>query len=197
MNKQLPDDRIIDRAVDLWCRELRAPRFDNGDRSFIGAVGMGLAQNLARTEIEKVDDWVAAVERFSVELSTRLKFLRDNDERPRPQEEYDAEKRGTTGYVSANYYFDGHLDVDYHPSRRLAEAAEKAGVPTSAFSIKSSVYVGENFVETRFGYGADLVNHYPLPDGRWLLTTLRGSDMRKVVEYVMGGQPSFEIEGVK
>jgi hypothetical protein len=34
-----------------------------------------------------------------------------------------------------------------------------------------------------------------MPDGRWLLTTLYGSDINKVIEYAAGGKPEFSIEG--
>jgi len=33
-----------------------------------------------------------------------------------------------------------------------------------------------------------------LKDGRWLLAKLSGEDVAKVIEYVEGGSPVFEIE---
>ncbi len=44
------------------------------------------------------------------------------------------------------------------------------------------------------GYGLEDVFHYPFPADRWLLTTLRGSDIDKIIEYVNGGKPEFVIE---
>jgi len=47
------------------------------------------------------------------------------------------------------------------------------------------------FDAVSFGYGAPLTNYYPLPDGRWLLTSITANDaeMVKVISSVMGGNP--------
>lgn len=38
------------------------------------------------------------------------------------------------------------------------------------------------------------VYHYPLPDGSWLVTTLHGSEINKLIGYVQGGRPEFTVE---
>jgi hypothetical protein len=195
MDRKHVPDIIIDRAVDLWCRALHQPTFDNGDRSLTGFLGMGLAGMLADTEIKKVSDWAATIEKFRHELSTKLKFLRDNEGRPRPAEDIERDKAAGERWVADTYYCHHILSVDYHPGRELAAAADRAGVPHGAFSIKSSVHFEAEYVIAHFGYGAPAIYHYPLPDGRWLLTQLSGADMPKVIEYVLGGAPTFDIEG--
>ena len=95
-------------------------------------------------------------------------------------------------------YFPKWLDVDYGPCKELANAADKAGIPKSQFSCKSTVSMHDNHVSTSFGYGAENINHYPLSDGSWLLTTLSGSDMDKVKQSALDGNPlGLTIEAAK
>lgn len=162
--KEEISNQIISRAVDLWCKKLFKPVFDNGDDSEVGAIGGILATvNIQRAK-NGIDDLQARVEVFRKTLIESLIETRDSED-----------------------YFNRWLDTDYHPSPELAKAADIAGIPHSLFSCKSSVMMREGCVTSSFGYGADNQNHYPLPDGRWLITTLSGSDMDKVIDQVMGG----------
>ncbi len=43
MEREKVSDIIIERAVELWCRALRKPKFDNGDNSDAGFFTTGLA----------------------------------------------------------------------------------------------------------------------------------------------------------
>ena len=160
--KEKYSKQIIDRAVDLWCRKLQAPSFDNGDDSLHGAFAMGLSMMNSQTEKAKLSDFDELVEGFRTELTARINQVLEND-----------------GYV--------YLDVDYGPSGLLAEAAEAAGIPQSQFSIKSTVYLYEDHVASSFGYGAEHEHHYPLSDDRWLVTKLQGSDMDKIISEVESG----------
>ena len=157
-------DRIIERAVELWCRKLHNPVFDNGDDTPQGFLSEGLAAMVIENDKEKMPDREAQIERFRKALVLNLKAIRDRDD-----------------------YFPLWLDVDYGPCKELAEAAETAGIPHSQFSCKSSVSMLDDCVSTSFGYGAERVNHHPMPDGRWLITTLTRSDISKVIDDAMDG----------
>ncbi|MRX32778.1 hypothetical protein [Aminobacter sp. MDW-2] len=183
MARDFVPDIIIERGVELWCRALRAPRFDNGAPSFMAS---GLAAINSETAIAKVDDYGAAIERFRAILTERLKFLRDNAGKPTGKE---------SQYGPETYHFDRWLSVDYGPEKNLAEAATAAGLPTKAFSWKSTVTLLSNSVCASFGYGAEDRYHYPLKDGSWLICDLRGGDMPAIIKAVEDGRlPDMIVE---
>lgn len=159
-------EEIIKRAVDLWCKKLKAPTYDNGDKSLQGVLGQGLAAININHAMKGVDDLDAQIEKFRIALTESI-----------------------TNEASKDEYFYGELSVDYHPCRLLAEAGKIAGIPDRLFSIKSRAMIEDNYVSTSFGYGVANQNHYPLPDGRWLITTLKGSadDMSKILTHAMTG----------
>lgn len=164
-------DLIICKAVDIWCKKLFVPVFDNGDNSNHGFMTHMLATMNIQNDKAGVDDMSALVEKFRIILTAELFRLRDN---PLDKE-----------------YFPPWLDVDYNPCYVLGDAADKAGIPQSQFSCKSSVSMRTNSLSAKFGYGAPNTNYYPLPDGRWLLTSITADDteMQKIVNSVMGGNP--------
>lgn len=171
------DDKIIDRAVELWAKKLHSPVFDNGDNSDTGFMGSMLATINIHNDKQNMDNFEKSIIIFKTELSSKLKQLRDN-----PGE---------------GEYFETYLGVDYHPCRLLADAADKAGIPHSQFSIKSSVSMSERYVHTSFGYGASGAYHYPLKDGSWLITSLIGSDpdLEKIKTDALGSNVlNWEIE---
>lgn len=179
-------DIIIERAVELWCRALRKPKFDNGDNSDAGFFTTGLAYINAdtaagETELDK------AIERFREALVTDMKFARDHDGEP-------TGKQGQ--YGPETYYFDRCLSTDYGPDKRLREAADQAGIPHKLFSWKSSVNVYDPAaVCASFGYAAPAIYHYPLSGGRWLITKLRGEDMPLIIKAVEEGRlPEMHVE---
>lgn len=174
-------DEIIERGVELWCRALRAPRYDNGDKSMIGFIGMGMASENARHDREGID-MAERIEAWREALVKHLRYQRDND--------------GKEGVDGETIYFYSNLSCDYGPCREMAVAANEVGIPHSAFSYKSTVYLDRDCVSAGFGYGKPYEQHYPLPDGRWLITSLRGEDMPKIIAAVMDGRlPELEVEG--
>lgn len=177
---------IIERAVELWCRALRKPKFDNGDNSDAGFFTTGLAYMNAdtaagETELDK------AIERFREALVTDMKFARDHDGEP-------TGKQGQ--YGPETYYFDRCLSTDYSPDKSLRGAADQAGIPHKLFSWKSSVNVYDPAaVCASFGYAAPAIYHYPLSGGRWLITKLRGEDMPLIIKAVEEGRlPELHVE---
>lgn len=187
MEREKVSDVIIERAVELWCRALRNPKFNNGDNSEAGFFTAGLAYMTAdtaagETEVDK------AIERFREALVTNMKFLRDHDGEPTGrQNEYGRPE---------TYYFDACLSTDYHPDENLRRAADQAGIPHKLFSWKSSVNVYDPAaVCAKFGYAAPDFYHYPLSGGRWLITQLRGRDMPLIIKAVEEGRlPELHVE---
>ena len=90
-------------------------------------------------------------------------------------------------------YIRTSLSVDYHPCEILQFCADRVGL-NMQFPWKTSMNVHGDHLSVRAGYGAPSMFHYPLPDGRWLVTTLHGSDISKVIDLVQGGTPEFTVE---
>ncbi len=157
-------DRMIDRGVDIWCKKLLQPHFDNGDDSNDGLGGL-LANANIENDLAKEIHLTSKIEVFRVTLTTLLK--QELEERQ---------------YISSLY-------VDYGPSGNLGKAAEVAEIPPSLFGCKSDVDINVDCCTSRFGYGQQSINHFPLSDDKWLLTTLRGGDMDKVIKSVERGNP--------
>lgn len=179
MTKDLPPDHLIERAVELWCRKLRRPVHDNGDSSERGLMTEGIAGMLTDSQIAKVEDYPAAIEKFRGALIVRLKFMREHDGEPSGE---------TDQYGPVHHRFDRFLSVDYNPDPDLAHAAQTAGIPARAFSWKSSVYVDNDHVQTSFGYAAPYWYHYRLDDGSWLVCQLRGEHMPFILAAVNDGR---------
>lgn len=167
MQQYEPNPMIVGRAVGIWKRLLRKPTFDNGDNSLGGM----FAQALATKKAERI---VVTDE----QLNTFGDYLRD-----------------TLMYRNEHKYFHSHIGVDYGPDQILKNCAEAAGVNASLFPIKTMMFLPEEYVSISVGYGAEAIYHYPIPNtARWLVTSLHGGDIKKVMEYVQGGKPIFTVE---
>lgn len=166
-------DKLINKAVDIWCEALKQPKFDNGDGSITGAMTHLVANDL-----------IAKTNESEPELDKKILLFKEY------LTAYLIEKSKKEGS-----YFWESLSCDYGPDKNLQFAADKACIPHVLFSAKSSVDINETFLEVKFGYGVKNTNYYPLPDGRWLKTTLRGDDMEKVINSVINGNPlGLEVE---
>src|SRR5690242_165985 len=86
-NETKTPDIIIERAVELWCRALRVPLHDNGDKSEHGFMGFALVNMVSDAAIKEVDDYPAAIERFREILTARLKHDRDHHGEPNGKQE--------------------------------------------------------------------------------------------------------------
>lgn len=164
-----PTERTADRAVELWKRMLHSPKYDN-----VGDTGspkeratQRMASMLAATIPSNATEDV--LDAFGVELK---RLLLDD---------------------SLSVYSRSSLGVDYGPDKLLSDAAAVAGLKME-FPWKTNMSICCAYVSVSSGYGAECVYHYPLDDGRWLVTTLNGSDISKVIEYAIGGAPTFDIE---
>ena len=163
--EQKISDKIISKAVDLWCQALQDPRFDNGDRSTVGVITGALASmNMARDKAS-VPAPDQAIEVFRSSLTNILKTSQDE-----------------------NGCLNSWLSCDYHPGEELAQAAKDAGIPLSQFSCKSSVSLYPDSIQSSFGYGTPHTYHYPV-EGGWVSVRLSGADIGIVLDSVLEGNP--------
>lgn len=79
------------------------------------------------------------------------------------------------------------LYIDYGIGGELADLADEHSIHHSHFPIKSSIYVGYDYITESKGYGSPTKYHYLLENGKWLITTLSGQDIEKVKDHVVNG----------
>lgn len=154
-------DRIASKAASIWCRLLRNPKFDNGDKSDRGFMCMLMQEEIAER------DGTGGIDEFG-SLFARYAQCR--------------------AHVSAH--------IDYGPDTDLRLLAEQAGMKTSRFPIKSGMNVDAHKINVRVGYGAQGDCYYPMPDGRWLVTSLYGTpdDMANIIELAGRFPEKFKID---
>jgi len=153
-----PTEQTARRAVELWKRLLKNPKYDNGAEDQANKMAQLLAMGLNKNNTDE------KLKAFGDEL---FKKIMNKDE---PN------------------YSRTSLCVDYGPDKTLDDCAKAAELKME-FPWKTNMYIYKDSVSVRAGYGAESENHYPLGDGRWLVTTLSGSDIDQVIEYVKGEKP--------
>ena len=161
-------DRIINKAVDLWCERLRNP--------FV-----------------KLDERWDKTKELESKLKNALESnpLSDNQINIFRKELVESLKRVIEGrrlYIS--------LSVDYELCQLLELAAAKAGISGFLFSPKSDVLINletnrYGIISVSWGYDSPYVFYYPLDNGKWLVTSLEGNkkEMQKVFDSVVSGNP--------
>lgn len=165
-----PSEATAKRAAELWKRMLSNPKYDNvGENpSPQDALTGALARSLVAQVPNNAHDGM--LEKFADLLEHKLLD------------------------TAVAEYERGCISVDYGPCPLLKDVADRVGLEME-FPWKTTMWVRRNYVSVSAGYGAEPVYHYPLVDGRWLVTTLQGSDIQKVIECVETGVlPEFEIE---
>lgn len=91
-------------------------------------------------------------------------------------------------------YRHASLDVDYGPSLYIANIADRIGLKVQ-FPWKTNVWAYRDHVTVRAGYTAETIYHYALDGGKWLVTSLSGSEVEKIKKFVLTGEvPSFTVE---
>ena len=113
-------------AAERWADRVASPKFDNGDPSFTGFITKALAEKLVKPVSNE-----SRTKLISHLVGTIVVYLSNTDSR-------------------VNMI----LGVDYGPDRCLAEAAHYAGIPTTNFPIKTTMWVSKNHIAVRYGYGA-------------------------------------------
>ncbi len=167
------DERLIDRAVVIWKRLLGAPEYKiTDDKSgeqdkHTGAMFGAMASMLPSNATPSLLDKFGDVLRVSLVEA--------------------CERQGDGCYV--------RLSVDYGPDEILHAAATEAGLKKMPFPSKTDVYLTERSVSVSAGYRAETVYHYPFSCCRWLVTTLSGSDLTKLIDVIECAVPTgFTVE---
>ena len=167
-----PDRRIFERAAELWVRMLANPKYDNlGPNSpeSPDSIRQNTLASVLASRIPK-NNTEDVLEKFRAIL---LENLTDENIQLRRRQS---------------------LHVDYHPDQILAEAANEAGLKME-FPWKTSMWITDAYISVRNGYAAESVYHYPLSNNDWLVTTLTGSDISKLIGFIENGVlPEFTIE---
>lgn len=162
-----PTARTARKAAELWKNMLRGPKFDNGDTSLSGGMATVLAGMIP---VNTTDELLGA---FADKLAERIM---------------------TPSETSPDYYNSASLHVDYGPDLALSECADAVGLKCQ-FPWKTNMWVRGDMVSVSYGYGAEAVNYYALDNGKWLVTTLSGSDVEKIKKFVTDGTlPEFTVE---
>ena len=159
--KKIIEDKIFQRAVNIWGESLGKPVHDNGDPSEVGMIGFAIQNEAAQNALKKITDFDKRIDIFKTHLFESLKSEYNN--------------------LKENEHFSGSLSVDYHPCAQLRAAVDAAGLSVNLLSIKSSVSIYEGYVTSTFGYGHEYMYHYPLDGGKWLMTNLAGNDIGKII----------------
>ncbi len=156
---------LVDRAVELWKRALAAPVYNNlapGEDHM-----PSMLTNMMLTVAPK-DNTPEKLKAFGEALKARI-------ESP------------TTSHDGTFTYYEDYMGVDYHPSRLLKDAAEDVGL-NMPFPIKTGLNIDDDCVSFHMGYASSTMYHYPLADGRWLVTDLTGrADMLKIIACINAG----------
>ena len=128
-------EKYYDVASKWWADKLRSVspgNFNNGDSSSIGGMAMILATILAEDSKPSNE----AIDLFEEKLAATIKK--------------DVEKRGSMT-----------LSVDYNPDWVLSGIAQEAGVSTSGFPWKTTMWIEGEKVSVSAGYGAPIENIFP------------------------------------
>jgi len=124
------DEKTAKRAAKWWADFLRRPvPPDNGDRSEIGIMTLGLGSMLQDTLMAKFP--ADGADKFEAALVSILTEI----DRPMVT-----------------------LDVDYHPDYTLNQAAERAGVDVDwLLPLKSVMWISGDEIRVAQGYGSPIV----------------------------------------
>lgn len=158
--------KLANKAADIWKSLLKSPVYDNGDKSENGILATALAMQLPSNTTDELLD------KFKEALVKKL------------SEKWD----------EGGMHF--WMDVDYGPCGILDEAAEEAGLNVQfPWKTSVSIHLESKAVSVSAGYGAEDIIHYDLENGKWLVTTLHGSEVEKIKDHVVNGTPlEFKVE---
>lgn len=155
------DERLIDRAVTIWQRLLSNPRY------------------------QAVCDKSGDEDKRTMGIASKLAYLTPSNATPELLDKFgEALRRRLIEECKKHEYV--CLSVDYGPDKILQEAKDEVGLEME-FPWKTVMHLLNGHLDVSEGYGTEYLHHYPLIDGRWLLTTLHGSDIAKVVALVEQG----------
>lgn len=164
----VPNERIVDRAVHLWMLALADPTYRNDHTSNIACA---MASTLPKNNTADV------LRAFGDELKKRL--------------------MAPTERSGDRVWYENFLGVDYGPDKVLGEAAKAAGLKME-WPYKTNMHLYVDRLSFSVGYGAPAAFHHPMADGRWVVSTLHGSeaDDAALVRFAEAGNTAefFRIE---
>lgn len=178
-----PNERIVDRAVALWMTMLSRPKYDN------------LGANSPESPDSILSNTMAAVLAAASPKNNTPEVLQRFGEQLRkillaPLEWGYTDPHTKETKTHSNLF--SRLEVDYHPNAPLRTAAERAGLKME-FPWKTFMQLTPEHLYLGYGYGATYVYHYPLSGERWLVTTLCGEDIAKIIALVEAGVLTPEL----
>lgn len=154
-----PNELIVDRAVQLWIQMLERPKYDN----------------LGPDSQEPFDS------RVHCTMASLMTHALPKNNTPEVLQRFGQELKQILMRDKVLY-----LSVDYHPDQHLATAAERAGLKME-FPWKTHMHLGTDYVALANGYGATSLYHYPLKPNGWLVASLAGQDIAKIISLVESG----------
>ena len=180
METYQPNPRLCRMAARLWREKMEAPEFNQLGRPRCGSADEVLAEMFSQVLTMKITAGTSArqLDRFEEELTTLLLTP------------YPFRGRGESAYLDTLEWVSS-LSTDYGPDFFLASAGERAGLPEAQFPIKSTMQLGRGHLCAAFGYGEMLRYYYPLPNARWLVTSLHGAP--EDVETLLGLAEHFTV----
>lgn len=169
IEQQRPSKRTAKRAAQIWVSWLRHPNYD------VGLEGLPRIELLGLAALQPSNANDETLARFADELEKLILTPSSDD---------------------PNSFENADLHVDYEPCNALKVAADRAGLKME-FPYKTSVDIYESYLVSKAGYGAFWEYHYALDNGKWLVTTLTGSDADVAMIRscaVNGTVPAFRVE---
>lgn len=187
MEDYKPNEIIIDKACELWVNMISNPRFNALGKKENRVQGddpngsMAMAQGIAAETASRIEVSPESFDNFAATLKALLMS----------KTSFDNERKEII--FADDGWYQTSLGVDYHPEMVLSQAAKQEKIPHELFPWKTNMYLSGEYISLSYGYGAEPLYYYPFDD-KWLITTLRGTEISKVIEYIKGGKPEFTIQ---
>lgn len=165
-----PNPRIIKKAVQWWVDAIHDPKFDNlGDGPASAQDKLSSAFCGMVSSMKHMNPTAEQAAKFGEALEVALMT------------------------PSKSGYYQPYVSVDYGPDMILDEAAKAAGLEKVQFPWKTSMHLGNNYFTARHGYGGEMKYHYPLSGDRWLITSLSGDDIQKIIDHIEASGDSLGL----
>lgn len=172
-DEYVPNSIVVERAVELWKNWINYPTYVNKG-VLEGDVPNSLASTLASRLAEKYKD--DDLEKFSDVLR---KILTEKTE-------FVQGERKRYGYTT-------YLSVDYDPCVELQYVKELSGIKRN-LPWKTEMQIGRNYLSYCKEY--QKFYNYPLKDGRWFETNLKGDDIEKVIDLIDEGVLDLNLKKI-
>lgn len=89
-------------------------------------------------------------------------------------------------------FYPSSIQADEKPDMVLRQAAESSNF-FGDFPVKFKTLWNMDYIAVRHNF-AEWVYHYPLRDNKWLVTTLHGSEISKIIDHLQGKSLQLTID---